>query len=61
MDTGVASSDPIEEALPAYCEDALSHVICDPAVNFDTWWEYSGSNAAYPCGGRLREPQWEPQ
>ena len=42
MDTGVASSDPIEEALPAYCEDAPSHVICDPAVNFDTWWEYSG-------------------
>ena len=43
-DTGEALPEPddTETTLPTYCSGAPAHVICDPAVNLDLWWEYSG-------------------
>ena len=43
-DTGEALPEPEDtgEMLPMYCSGASAHVICDPAVNLDLWWEYSG-------------------
>ena len=39
--------------LPTYCSGAPAHVICDPAVNLDLWWEYSGETRFSTVAGTV--------
>ena len=54
-DTGEDVSEPEDTGtpLPAYCSGAPAHVICDPAVNLDLWWEYSGDTRLSTVAGTV--------
>ena len=54
-DTGEALPEPEDTGtpLPAYCSGAPAHVICDPAVNLDLWWEYSGETRFSTVAGTV--------
>ena len=54
-DTGEDLPEPEDTGtpLPAYCSGAPAHVICDPAVNLDLWWEYSGDTRLSTVAGTV--------
>ena len=55
VDTGEALPEPEDTgvSLPAYCSGAPGHVICDPSVNLDLWWEYSGETRFSTVAGTV--------
>ena len=54
-ETGEALPEPEDTGtpLPIYCSGSPSHVICDPAVNLDLWWEYSGETRFSTVAGTV--------